>query len=36
MVKIIDVSMYQNELNILERAHLEVSGRENIINFMVN
>lgn len=36
MVKIMDISMYQNELNILERAYLEVSGRENIINFMVN
>lgn len=36
MTKIINVSFYQNELDILERAYLEVSGRENIINFMVN
>jgi hypothetical protein len=36
MTKKIDISNYESELIILERIHYEVTGRENILNFMIN
>ena len=35
MKKIIDVSSYETNLRILERAYLEITGRENVVNYMV-
>jgi hypothetical protein len=36
MEKIIKINeLYSNELNILERAYLETTARENILNYMI-
>ena len=35
ITRILDVSDYQKELNILERVHFEVRARENIITFLL-
>ena len=32
---IIDVSRYQEELNLLERIHFELKARENILTFLI-
>lgn len=36
MIQIISVQNYEEELRVLERIYLEVSARENILNFMIN
>jgi hypothetical protein len=34
-MKIINLKDKEQEINILERLHMEVTARENIINFMI-
>ena len=36
MEYIINVSEFEDEINLLERAHYEVNGRQSILGFMVS
>lgn len=36
MKRSIDISDFENEITKLERAYLEVMGRENILNYLIS